>query len=113
MPKRRAAFELVDSSKAKGYDAGCHTAYVFVTDGKAESPETMIRKRQQRISDEHFFVISLGSGTDQDQLKTLACAIRGVYRNVPDGDSDEGKVALYQVATRFLLLLLLLLLPLL
>ena len=90
----------MDSSKAKGYHAGCHTAYVFVTDGVAPSPETMIRNRQQRIADEHFFVISLGSGTDQDELKTLACGIRGMYQNVPDTDTDEGKVALYQVATR-------------
>eukprot|EP00873_Tetraselmis_striata_P045513 jgi/Tetstr1/465777/TSEL_010401.t2 len=96
-----AAFQLVDSSKTKGYHAGCHTAYVFVTDGKAESPVAMIQERQRRVPDEHFFIISLGSGTDQQELQQLACSVRGVYYNVPDGSSDEADVVLLQAMTSF------------
>lgn len=87
----------MDSSKAKGYHAGCHTAYVFVTDGKADSPEDMIQQRQRAVPDEHFFIVSLGSGTDQAALKQLACGIRGIFHNVPDGSSEEAQLVLLQV----------------
>ena len=44
-----ANLHLYNSSKGKGYDAGCHTTYVFVTDGKADSPAELIKERQKTV----------------------------------------------------------------
>ena len=83
-----AAFTLMDTSRSRNFVAGCHTTYVFVTDGVATDPQRTILSRQATSAgaDEHYFVISLGSGTSQADLRATSCAIGAVYTSVPDGD---------------------------
>jgi hypothetical protein len=83
-----AAFTLIDASRANSYVAGCHTTYVFVTDGVAADPRTTVLSRRATATgaDEHHFVISLGSGTDQADLRSTSCAIDAVFTSVPDND---------------------------
>jgi hypothetical protein len=83
-----AAFALIDASRANSYVAACHTTYVFVTDGVAADPRTTVLSRRATATgaDEHHFVISLGSGTDQADLRGTSCAIGAVFTAVPDND---------------------------
>ena len=80
------AFEFVDGSIAKGYSAACHTTYVLLTDGQAESPiqELNARRAKPGSEKEHFFFISIGSGSDKTLLRDLSCAVDGVYSALED-----------------------------
>jgi len=98
------AFELVDRSSSKGYSNGCHTTYVFLTDGEAPSPASTIMQRKSSgtaAADEHYFIISLGSGTDTSMLKELACEIEGVFIPVEDNDEVSLKRAMTSYVSYF------------
>ena len=85
------AFRLVDDSRDKSYEAGCHTTYVLVTDGEwSEDPGPTIAARQASDSgaDEHFFVVGLGSGVSQPALRSLSCATGAIYTHAEDGDEE-------------------------
>jgi len=96
------AFELVDSSKGKGYDAGCHTTYVFVTDGKADSPAELIKERQKTVKDEHHIIIALGDGTETSMLQELSCEINGIFSSVKDNlPYTQTQIALQEAMVGF------------
>ena len=85
------AFRLVDDSRDKSYEAGCHTTYVLVTDGGwAEDPPATITARQASSAgaDEHFFVVGLGSGVSEEALRGLSCATGAIYTHADDGDES-------------------------
>ena len=93
------AFKLVDDSKAKNYEAGCHTTYVLVTDGEwsgtDQDPTTAITTRQSTHTDEHFFVVGLGDGVSL-QVEGAASqgdgdAVAGI-RFFADGSASGGRV---------------------
>ena len=85
------AFKLVDDSRGKSYEAGCHTTYVLVTDGEwAADPQATITARQASSAgaDEHFFVVGLGSGVSEQALRGLSCATGAIYTHAADGDES-------------------------
>jgi Mg-chelatase subunit ChlD len=85
------AFRLVDDSRSKSYEAGCHTTYVLVTDGAwNEDPGPTIAARQASTSgaDEHFFVVGLGSGVSESDLRGLSCDTGAIYTHADDGDES-------------------------
>jgi len=85
------AFRLVDDSRSKSYEAGCHTTYVLVTDGEwAADPQATITARQASSAgaDEHFFVVGLGSGVSEQALRGLSCATGAIYTHADDGDES-------------------------
>ena len=88
------AFELVDASVGRSYAADCHTTYVFLTDGVAASPTSTIQSRQSGVTDEHYFIVSLGSGTEADSLRQLSWDIGGIFSAVPDYEEEELQRAL-------------------
>ena len=85
------AFRLVDDSREKSYEAGCHTTYVLVTDGEwSEDPGPTIAARQASDSsaDEHFFVVGLGSGVSEPALRDLSCSTGAIYTHADDNDES-------------------------
>ena len=88
------AFELVDASVGRSYAADCHTTHVFLTDGAAASPTSTIQSRQSGVTDEHYFIVSLGSGTEADLLRQLSWDIGGIFSAVPDYEEEELQRAL-------------------
>ena len=88
------AFELVDASVGRSYAADCHTTYVFLTDGVAASPTSTIQSRQSGVTDEHYFIVSLGAGTEADSLRQLSWDIGGIFSAVPDYEEEELQRAL-------------------
>ena len=88
------AFDLVDESRSRSHAADCHTTYVFLTDGEALSPASTIQSRQSTVSDEHYFIVSLGSGPYVDVLRQLSWDIGGIFSAVPDYEEEELQRAL-------------------
>ena len=92
------AFKLVDDSKVKNYEAGCHTTYVLVTDGEwsgtDQDPTTAITTRQSTHTDEHFFVVGLGDGVSKSALRSLSCKTGAIYTQVVDNDESGLKRAM-------------------
>lgn len=88
------AFELVEASVSRSYAANCHTTYVFLTDGEAASPASTIQSRQAGVTDEHYFIVSLGSGTNANVLRQLSWDIGGIFSAVPDYEEEELQRAL-------------------
>jgi Mg-chelatase subunit ChlD/predicted Ser/Thr protein kinase len=86
------AFQLVDDSREKSYDAGCHTTYVLVTDGVwAEDPTSTIRARQATAkgADEHYFVVGLGSGVSEASLRDMSCKTGAIYTHADDFEEEQ------------------------
>jgi len=86
------AFRLVDDSRSKSYEAGCHTTYVLVTDGAwNEDPGPTIAARQASTSgaDEHFFVVGLGGQVAESDLRGLSCDTGAIYTHADDGDETK------------------------
>jgi hypothetical protein len=95
----KRAFTLVDDSKEKNYEAGCHTTYVLVTDGEwsTGNPTSTITDRQSTHDDEHFFFVGLGSGlghSGEAALRDLSCKTGAIYTQVDDGDESGLKRAM-------------------
>lgn len=98
----RAAFTLVDSSKEKGYTANCHTTYVFLTDGEADSPLQEIQNRMRSVTPkEHYFIISIGTGTKVEELQDLSCAVNGIFTEVGDAPPTWNERAYLQFKAKF------------
>ena len=92
------AFEITANSDALGLTANCSRVYVFLTDGDPTETagidpfdeweaEILGNKREHDM----FFIVALGDGLTSsalDGLKSVACAIDGVFIQVADNDEQ-------------------------
>lgn len=97
-----AVFDVLDASRRTfpAKTSGCHTAILFLTDGKDGSSGDVLdlmEKRNNVDIDARVFTYALGDEADQTKPKQMACAHRGVFTAVGDDDDLENAMARYYV----------------
>lgn len=95
-----AAFDALDASY-KTFPiqlSGCHTAILFLTDGKDGSTEDVLELMENRNNvdiDARVFTYALGDEADNEIPLQMACEHRGIFTSVGDDDDLEDAMSQY------------------
>ncbi len=95
-----ATFDLLEASRRQDQVSGCHTAILFLTDGKDGSIGSVLdlmKKRNTADIDARVFTYALGDEAARDKPLEMACQHRGVFTAVGDDDDLENAMAQYYV----------------
>ena len=106
------AFEVVDHSQLYNYTSGCQTAFIFLTDGQATLPQSLVQSRLLRFQtsqlaainsnlgvdrsqNEYYFIAGMGAGVNEVELNKLTCLTKGSYHHVSDFNDSSLEKALF------------------
>eukprot|EP01084_Bolivina_argentea_P291595 501157_1 len=79
------AFDILEK---KENIINCHTSILFLTDGQADDPTSIISKRNSADINAVIFSYTLGEDADGSIPRKVARKTDGVYTHIKDGDSN-------------------------
>jgi hypothetical protein len=85
---------MLDASVSNPEIPKCHTALLFLTDGEADSPMSVINSRNTAFK-AIIFAYTLGSGASKSVPLQTACETKGLYTHVEDGGDLRSQMAGY------------------
>ena len=96
------AFNLLENSRTAESFVNCHSAILFLTDGRPTVGNIRDRNSLVSLVDTRnqgdkatIFTFALGSGASQDIPKAIACANKGIFISVPDGGDLRSSMSQY------------------
>ena len=107
------AFDILDVAEMMGETSNCQSVILFMTDGQAPDPSTIVNSRNggpyHRTNPKteaggytRIFTYAFGEGAETSSMRIVACENGGVFHQIKDDDGPRLKeiMANYFVRTQ-------------
>eukprot|EP00761_Pharyngomonas_kirbyi_P012097 gb/GECH01012124.1/.p1 GENE.gb/GECH01012124.1/~~gb/GECH01012124.1/.p1 ORF type:complete len:1008 (+),score=235.65 gb/GECH01012124.1/:1-3024(+) len=89
------AFDVLEESQRQGQVSSCETIILFMTDGEASDPSSVIDNRITNDLPVSIFSYAFGSGAGSAVPRKIACNNNGLFAQIPDGGNLRGQMGNY------------------